>query len=160
MYHSPLVIWYVCVCVCACMCVCVYYTFVIMRVSRTVIHVRNMCMCSYPYTVFKEEQVTVAESTFVGSYRYWSWHMLYKGTSARDRIRYGIMHHMTLYIMHHMISYIMHHMISYIIHHISCITWCCYCFHIQRDTGVLTHQTFVKLKKAEVTKNLVRYKIN
>ena len=28
---------------------------------------------------------------------------------ARERIRYGIMHHMILYIMYHMISYIMHH---------------------------------------------------
>ena len=65
MYHLPLVKWYVmcmCVCMCMCTCACVHayaYAFVIMRVSRTVIHVYIVCMCSYPYTIFKEEQVTV-----------------------------------------------------------------------------------------------------
>ena len=117
MYHSPLVKWYVCVrmCVCIRVCVCVHvFMHAPIHLSscecQELLYMNVLCVCVHSLILFLKKSksqllkaylldLTDTDPDICSTREY----------QARERIRYGIMYHMTLYIMHHMISYIMHH---------------------------------------------------
>ena len=100
--------------VCLCMCVCVHVCVCTIHLSscecQELLYMYVICVCVHILTLFLKKSksqllkahlldLTDTEPDICSTREH----------QARERIRYGIMHHMILYIMYHMISYIMHH---------------------------------------------------
>ena len=127
---------HVCVCVCApmctwvCMCTCAC-TFVIMWVSRSVYPVYMYVMYVAIHILYcfwrRASHSCWKHICWILQILILTYALQVKGTPGKRELG------MVLWITWS---------------HTLCITWYWYCFHTQRDTGVLTHQTFVKLKKA------------
>ena len=99
------------VCVCACVCVCMHAPIHLSSCEcQELLYMCVLCVCVHSLIPFLKK----SKSQLLKA------HLLdltdtdpdicsTREHQARERIRYGIMHHMILYIMHHMISDIIHH---------------------------------------------------
>ena len=135
MYHSPMVKWYVCMCyMCVGAWVCVHVPVHLSSCEcQELLYMYVMCVCVHIFILFLKK----SKSQLLRA------HLLdltdtdpdicsTREHQARERIRYGIMHHMILYNMYRMIPTLC---ITW--SHTLCITWCCYWDHVMHNVGIV-----------------------